>query len=69
MRDGISERFSSMSLNLFCYTPNQKPFDAPLIGKLGLVYGAQELKQFDLYEAVYLGVDYFKNGIELSETI
>ena len=38
MLDGISERFSSMSLNLFCYTPNQKSFGAPLIGNIGLVY-------------------------------
>ena len=42
-----------MSPNLFCYTPNQKRFEAPLIGKLGLVFAAQELKQSDLYETVY----------------
>ena len=42
-----------MPPNLFCYTPNQKSFDAPLIGMISLVFGAQELKQFDLYEAVY----------------
>ena len=53
LRDGISERLSSMSPYLFCYTPNQKSFGSPLIGKIGLVFGAQELKQFDLYEAVY----------------
>jgi len=35
---GISERFSSIPVNLFCYTPIQKSFDKPMIGKIGLVF-------------------------------
>ena len=42
-----------MSPNFFCYISNQKSFGAQLIGKIGLVFGAQELKQFDLEKAVY----------------
>jgi len=40
---GISERFSSIPVNLFCYTPNQKSFDKPMTGKIGLLLIALEL--------------------------
>ena len=50
-------------------TPQSEVFWRATIGRICLVFGAQELKQCDLYDAVYQGLDFFKNGIEVSQNI